>query len=64
MVEKIDYDDAFDTEDDDEMLDEYEKIEDEKSIVDKYSDARRRLEQLREDKELERLLKGDFDDWD
>lgn len=64
MVEKIDYDDAFDTEDDDEMLDEYEKIEDEKSIVDKYSDARRRLEQLREDKELERLLKGGFDDWD
>ena len=64
MAGKIDNDDDFDAGDDDEMLDEFEEIDDEKIIEQVHSDARRRLEQLREDKELARLLKGDFDDWD
>ncbi|MCW8854821.1 MAG: hypothetical protein OQK76_10035 [Gammaproteobacteria bacterium] len=64
MVGKINNDDDFDAGDDDEMLDEFEEIDDEKIVEKVHSDARRRLEQLREDKELARLLKGDFDDWD
>jgi len=71
MAEKFDDDDDFDedddadtdTEGDVEILDDFEDIDDKVIAFKDPSHARRRLEQLREEKELERLLKGDFDDW-
>jgi len=70
MAEKFDDDDDFDDDEGDadgvgdgEILDDFEDIEDKQVILKDPSHARRRLEQLREEKELERLLKGDLDDW-
>lgn len=60
----IDDDDDYEAEDGDEMLEDFEDIEDPETVLVSHSDARRRLEQLKEEKELERLIKGDFDDWD
>ncbi|MDH5765337.1 MAG: hypothetical protein OEZ38_04905 [Gammaproteobacteria bacterium] len=59
----IDDDDDYDAEDGDEMLEDFEDIEDPETVLVSHSDARRRLEQLKEEKELERLIKGEFDDW-
>ena len=63
MAEEI-TDDDDDFEGDDEMLDEYEEDLDSKPVIFRDSAAaRRRLEQIKEEKALERLLNGDFDDW-
>lgn len=64
MAEKISDEDDFDEEAVDEELDDYD-AEEQKLISFKDSAAaRRRLEQIKEERALERLLKGDFDDWD
>ena len=71
MASKFDNDDDdFDDDDSDadtvsdgDILDDFEDIEDKVISFKDPSHARRRLEQLREEKELERILKGDFDDW-
>ena len=49
--------------DDVDAYDDYEDIEGEDSILDAI-DARRRLEKVLEDKELERMIYGDFYDGD
>ena len=59
-----DDDEEFDTGEDGEMLAAYEDIENKQKPVKSYSDARRRHEQLQEEKELARLIKGDIEDWD
>lgn len=56
-------DDDFDDESDDEMLDDFEQVEIRQISFKDSAAARRRLEQIKEEKALERLLKGDFDDW-
>jgi len=61
MAEEICDDDDFD--EDTEIHDDYEDIEIKPPVFKDSAAARRRLEQLREEKALERLLKGDFDDW-
>lgn len=69
MAEKFDDDDDdfddeegdADTDDDGEILDDFEEIDDKPIMMKDPSHARRRLEQLREEKELERLLRGDLD---
>lgn len=58
MATKDINDDDFDS--DMEMLDDFEDIDEALSI--NFVDARRRLEQLREDRELERLINGGYDD--
>lgn len=72
MADKFDDDDDdfdddedgdADTDSDGDLLDDYEDIDEKPMQFKDPSHARRRLEQLREEKELERLLKGDFDDW-
>jgi len=70
MSEKFDDDDDFDDDDSDadtdgdgDILDDFEEIDDKEITFKDPSHARRRLEQLREEKELERLLRGDLDDW-
>jgi hypothetical protein len=64
MADKISDEDDFDEEAVDEDLDDYD-AEEQKLISFKDSAAaRRRLEQIKEERALERLLKGDFDDWD
>ena len=70
MAEKFDDDDDFDDDDsaadtdgDGDILDVFEDIDDKVISFKDPSHARRRLEQLREEKELERLLRGDLDDW-
>lgn len=64
MAEKVSDDDGFDEDTDDETLDEYEAEEDKLISFKDSAAARRRLEQIREEKALERLLRGDFYDWD
>lgn len=56
-------DDTFDIEVDDKVLENYEETEYKKTKARRHIDARRRLEKLKEDKELERLMKGDSLDW-
>jgi hypothetical protein len=64
MAEKNNDEDDFEDEAVEEELDDYD-VEEEKLISFKDSAAaRRRLEQIKEERALERLLKGDFDDWD
>ena len=64
MAEKVSGDDDYDDDTDDEALDEYEAEENKLISFKDSAAARRRLEQIREEKALERLLRGDFDDWD
>ena len=64
MAENIDDYDAFDDVDDDDMLDDEIEIEDKKITAKTQSDARRRVEQLREEKALERILNNDYYDLD
>jgi hypothetical protein len=67
MAKDISDDEDFDDDvedNDDPMLDDYEDIETKPVPCKDSSGARRRLEQLKEEKALERLLKGDFYDWD
>ena len=61
MAKKIDDDDDFETDDDGEMLDDLDEIESKQSRLKVFSDARRRLEQLHEEKELARLINSSFD---
>ena len=75
MVEDIDDDEDFEDiddenvvetveiEDDGLLLDDQDDIDDAEKRPKSLHNARRRLEQLREDKELERLISGDFYDW-
>jgi hypothetical protein len=70
MAEKFEDEDDDDFDDDEgdavsdgEVLDDFEDIDDKVIVLKDPSHARRRLEQLREEKELERLLRGDLDDW-
>ncbi|MCW8831575.1 MAG: hypothetical protein OQK32_08670 [Gammaproteobacteria bacterium] len=66
MAEDIDIDDdeAFDDMDENEMFDDETEIENKKTTAKAQSDARRRVEQLREEKALERLLNDDYYDLD
>ena len=48
----------------DEIYNDYDGVRDKRVSYKKSADARRRLERLMEEKALERLLKGDFNDWD
>lgn len=64
MAEKNSDEDDFDEEVDDEELDGYDSEEDKLISFKDSAAARRRLEQIKEERALERLLKGDFDDWD
>lgn len=63
MADDYTDDDDFDGESDDDMLDDYEKVENKQISFKDSAAARRRLEQIKEEMALERLLKGDFDDW-
>ena len=57
--------DEFEKVVDEELLDDFEEDESEKKRSLKlYHNARRRLDTLREDREMERLMKGDSDVWD
>ena len=58
-----DFDEAVD-DSEDALFDEYEEIEFKKTLHKHASNARRRHEQLKEDRELERLLSSDFDYFD
>jgi len=63
MSEDNDDDDTFDDIEDDDIFDDIEETETSKYSSRNHLDARRRLEQLKEDKELERLTKGQLGDW-
>lgn len=54
----------FDIEIDDEMLNDYEDEAEKKRSMKLYNTARRRLDSFREDREMERLLRGGEDVWD
>lgn len=56
-------DDDFESLDED-ILDEYDYMEFKKPSQKYHSNARRRHEKLKEEKELERLLGNDYNDWD
>ena len=60
MAKKINTEDDVDDIDID-IEDDFEDIDSVDSVLEAF-DARRRLENVLEDKALERLLKGDFDD--
>ena len=60
MAKKLSDEDDF--EDDGEILDNIDDVEFKLSESGSHSDARRRLEQLKEEKELERLINGKYDD--
>ena len=59
-IKKTTEDDDFDEPVDD-SIDEYEELEFKKTSRKRSSNARRRHEQLKEDRALERLLSGDLD---
>lgn len=59
-----DEDDDFDEVDDDEIVEDFEEIDDTVSELKYTANARRRLEELMEERELQRLLRGDIGDWD
>lgn len=58
-----DFDEAVDDSEEN-SFDEYEEIEFKKTLHKHSSNARRRHEQLKEDRALERLLSSDFDYFD
>ena len=60
MAKKVKKDEDFDS--DDGMVDEFEDIGIDEALSSSNFDVRRRLEQLREEKELERLINGKYDD--
>jgi len=60
MAKKVKKNEDFDSDDD--MVDELEDIGIDEVISSSNFDVRRRLEQLREEKELERLINGKYDD--
>jgi len=60
MTKKVKKDEDFEC--DDGMIDEFEDIDIDEAISSSNFDVRRRLEQLREEKELERLINGKYDD--
>lgn len=62
-IEDDEDEDTFVGMEEDELLDEQDDEEDKEVTARSQSDARRRLEQLREDRELERLINGDYYDW-
>jgi len=60
-----DFDEAVDDEETgDEALDDYEELEFKQVSHKPSSNARRRHEQLKEEKALQRLLNDDYSDWD
>ena len=56
--------DEFEKAVDEELLDDYEDESEKKRSLKLYHNARRRLDTLREDREMERLMKGESDVWD
>jgi len=54
-------DDSVVPDDATDMIDEYEEMETKHDLIDSY-EARRRLEKIMEEKELQRLISGDFYD--
>lgn len=54
--------DDFEDIDEDEMVEDFDEIDDKPSTMKFHHDARRVLEQLREDKELDRIINGNFYD--
>ncbi|MFC1589544.1 PA3496 family putative envelope integrity protein [Pseudomonadota bacterium] len=64
MAEDIAIDDEAFDDVDDEMPEDQEEIENKEITAKTQSDARRRVEQLREEKALERLLNDDYYDFD
>lgn len=66
MAEKMSDADDYETDEDDdgEAFDVDEGMVDKQLLFKESAVARRRIEQLREEKALQRLLQGDFDDWD
>lgn len=61
MAKKVSDDDDY--ENDGDMSEDFEEIEHKLSEAGRFTDARRRLEQLREEKELERLINSnEYDD--
>ncbi|MDH5393654.1 MAG: hypothetical protein OEY11_10750 [Gammaproteobacteria bacterium] len=64
MVKETSNDVDFDIELDDEVLNNYEHEAEKKRSLKIYNTARRRLDTFREDREMERLLKGCSDVWD
>ncbi|MCW9014518.1 MAG: hypothetical protein OQL06_12105 [Gammaproteobacteria bacterium] len=68
MSRKIEDNDDYESIDDDEIPDDdipddFEKVETRQSLLKRSSDARRKLEQLLENRELERLINGESYDW-
>jgi hypothetical protein len=61
MSDDICEEDEFEVIDD--SSDDYDELEENEAPVRDSAAIRRRLEQLQEDKALERILKGDFDDY-
>jgi len=60
MAKNVKKDEDFECDDD--MVDEFEDIDIDVTVSNSNFDVRRRLEQLREEKELERLINGKYDD--
>ncbi|MCG6939272.1 MAG: hypothetical protein LJE83_14015 [Gammaproteobacteria bacterium] len=58
-----DNDDDFEDIDNDDFYDEFDELDFKKSSP-KSSNARRRHEQLKEDRRLERMINGDMDEYD
>jgi hypothetical protein len=58
------FDDVDDDATDDDTLDDYEELEFKQVAHKPTSNARRRHEQLKEERALQRLLNEDYSDWD
>lgn len=64
MSKKIeDDDDDYEVSEEDEILEKYEKLDSKRYTLKRQLAARRRLEQLMENRELDRMISGDFYDW-
>jgi hypothetical protein len=65
MSKKIDDEEYFDVDDNDESFDYLDKIYHKRHTAKRRNDARRKLEKLQESQALDRLLKSDdLYDWD
>jgi hypothetical protein len=56
--------DSFDPEESDEIFDYFEKIQHKRNSLKGRDETRRRLDQVREKRELERHIRDDLYDWD
>ena len=60
MAKKVKNDDDFASDD---LIDDFEDLDIDEALSTSHFDVRRRLEQIREDKELDRLINGNkYDD--